>query len=91
MKPTINSDEYIEKHENDFYAKFLEKAIDFADGKKTIDGLKFRQLVAAAGVVAKQKQTRSAMNALRYAIERDSARGLFNDEARPLLNAGTKK
>lgn len=67
----------IESKEDDFYAKFLDKAICYADGKKGTDGVQFRQLVAAAGVVAKQRQTRGAMKALSYQIARDTSRGLL--------------
>lgn len=70
----------IEKKENDFYHEFLGKAIEFARNPKqsSVNGIYFKSLVAAAGVVAKQKQTRGAMNALEYQIQRDSARWSLN-------------
>lgn len=67
----------VEEREDDFYVKFLDKAIGYANGDKKVDGVQFRQLVAAAGVVAKQRQTRGAMKALTYQIARDTSRGLL--------------
>ncbi|MFA6992901.1 MAG: hypothetical protein WC269_06575 [Candidatus Gracilibacteria bacterium] len=74
MKHTLNQ---VEEKEDDFYVKFLDKAIGYANNEKGTDGVQFRQLVAAAGVVAKQRQTRGAMKALTYQITRDTGRGLL--------------
>jgi hypothetical protein len=70
--------EAVEGKEDDFYVLFLDKAIGYANGDKKSDGVQFRQLVAAAGVVAKQRQTRGAMKALSYQIARDTGRGLLH-------------
>jgi hypothetical protein len=67
----------IEDREDGFYMLFLDKITDFANHKKGVDGVEIRQLVAAAGVVAKQRQTRGAMKALTYQIQRDTGRGLI--------------
>jgi len=72
-KPTIYT------QEDAFYATFLEKAIEYANNGPKADGVQFRQLVAAAGVVAKQRQTRGAMRALSYQIARDGKRGMLPD------------
>lgn len=71
------SDNEIESSENEYYKVFLEKAVGFARDpeKAKINGIYFKQLVAAAGVVAKQRQTRGAMKALEYQIRRDTALG----------------
>jgi hypothetical protein len=68
VKPT---EDLIEQKEDKFYSIFLDKAIDYADGDGKCDGVQFRQLVASAGVVAKQRQTRGAMKALSHQIWRD--------------------
>ena len=64
----------VEEKEDSFYVKWLSKAEDFVDGKKDCDGVRFRALTAAAGVVAKQRQTRGAMRALDFQIEREVSR-----------------
>lgn len=81
MKPIVDEKEEgeIEKKENQFYKLFLDKAVQYAN--KKYDGTDFRQLVAAAGVVARTKQSRSATRVLVYQIERDTARGLLADHA----------
>lgn len=81
MKPVFNEPEIrkIETKEDAFYSTFLDKAILYAD--KKFDGVQFKALVAAAGVVARQKQSRSAMYMLAYQIERDTAKGVFIDES----------
>jgi hypothetical protein len=71
--PTLDQ---IEEKEDTFYMGFLDEAIGYAKGVKTADGIKFRQMVAAAGVVARQRQTRGAMKALEYQIERDLGKQL---------------
>ena len=65
----------ISTKEEKFYGIFLDKAIGYADGN--VEGIQFRQLVSAAGVVAKQRQTRGAMHALRYQIARDHKKGIL--------------
>lgn len=72
-----HTDQQIEEKEDSYYNVFLDKAVSFANKEKGVDGIQFRQLVAAAGVVAKQRQTRGAMKALAYQIARDSKRGLL--------------
>ena len=67
----------IEQKEELFYSEFLDKAILYCRGDKKTEGIQVRQLIAAAGVVAKQKQTRGAMRALEYQIERDTGKGLL--------------
>jgi hypothetical protein len=74
MRLTVDE---IEEKEDSFYSLFLDEAIGFANEVKNVNGIKFRQLVAAAGVVSKQRQTRGAMKALSYQIARDSKRGLL--------------
>jgi hypothetical protein len=71
MRLTIDQ---IEEKEDDFYCIFLDKAIDYGNGAPKADGVQVRQLIAAAGVVAKQRQTRGAMKALAYQIARDTKR-----------------
>jgi len=53
-----------------FLEIYIQQAIDFANGKGKMDGVKFRAMTAAAGVVAKDKQTRGAMRALDFQIQR---------------------
>lgn len=74
MKLTVDD---IEEKEDSFYSLFLDEAIGYAKETKNVNGVKFRQLVAAAGVVSKQRQTRGAMKALSYQIARDTKRGLL--------------
>ena len=76
MRHTVDQ---IEEKEDAFYSEFLDKAILFCRGDKKTDGIQVRQLIAAAGVVAKQRQTRGAMRALTYQITRDTSRGLLPD------------
>ena len=84
MLHTNDQKPVIENKEDEFYLAFLDDAIGFATGAKKVDGVKFRQMVSAAGVVAKQRQTRGAMKALDYQIERDTGRGLL---AKKTINA----
>lgn len=72
MKPTAS---LVEEKEEAFYMQFLDMALEYAKGGKDADGIQFRQVVAAAGVVAKQRQTRGAMRALSYQIARDTHGG----------------
>lgn len=74
------SEDQINSKENEFYMKFLDEALGYANDSKGANGVKFRQIVAAAGVVAKQRQTRGAMKALSYQIARDTKRGLLPKE-----------
>jgi hypothetical protein len=60
----------IENLGDNFLEIYIQQAIDFANGKGKIDGVKFRAMTAAAGVVAKDKQTRGAMRALDFQIQR---------------------
>jgi len=54
----------VEEKEDSFYVQFLDMALLYAKGDKKADGVQFRQVVAAAGVMAKQRQTRGAMRAV---------------------------
>jgi hypothetical protein len=75
MSPTQNQ---VQEKENSFYSMFLDKAIGYAEGK--VEGVQFKHLVAAAGVVVRQKQTRGAMKALSYQIARDQHRGVLPEQ-----------
>lgn len=69
--------EVVEEKEDSFYIMFLDKAIGYAKNEKGTDGVQFRSLTAAAGVVAKQRQTRGAMKALTFQIQREASRGFL--------------
>ena len=74
----------IEEKEDLFYSEFLDKAISYCRGEKKTDGIQVRNLIAAAGVVSRQKQTRGAMKALQYQILRDTGSGLIEDKRKKL-------
>ena len=73
MKHTL---EEVEEKEGDFYVTTLEKCLDYARHGKT-EGTEVRQLIAMAGVVAKIKQTRGAMQSLDAMIARDKMSGVI--------------
>lgn len=59
--------------EREFYGEYLNKAIAMVkQTKEAPDGVLFRSITAAAGVIAKQRQTRGAMKALDHQIKRDT-------------------
>lgn len=76
--------EKIEAKENEFYSLFLDKAIAFAKSPKgaNLNNASFRQIVSAAGVMAKQRQSRLAMKALQYQINKEAG-GLVRKVSRP--------
>lgn len=60
--------ESIETAEDNFYEKYLEKAMGYIEGKT--DGVQMKQLSVACGNIAKMRQSRSSMASLKYKIDK---------------------
>jgi len=75
MSHTQRANNRINELEDRAYEACLGTIIKYSRGEA--EGVQTRLMVAAAGAIAKQRQTRGAMAALQYQIARDTHKGLL--------------